>query len=246
MKTCVLAVAVAFSIGLLAPSRADAQFRDSLGGNWNNAGSALLGTMINNRILADAARNPAGTEKRSPDARPAPSGTAARLTFRPVAKNLMVKELADTFVNDPEERRQLAETFEGFLRSFDEQALKDREPANDLGRAAAYFVMLNYFAATGQEPTDAQADGAQAIFRAGLAESKGFAAMSDRDRQRLYESLIILGSLPLAGVAQAGQEKNGAQEKVFRQLAAELVKTLLGVPVTNIRLTGNGFTIDNP
>jgi hypothetical protein len=239
-----LILTVALGFFLVAADPAAAQFTSSLGGTFNNPGSALLGTMIGNRLLADAARKGASPEGAASPARPSSPAPAARLTFTPVARNLMVKELADTLVKDAASRQALSEAFDGYLRAFDEQARRDREPSNDVGRAAAFFVMVNYFAATGREPTDAQADGAQAIFRAGLVDNPGFARLGDRDRQRLYESLVILGSFPIAGVAQAEQEKNPAQEKMFRDFAAALVKTLIGVPVEKIRLTKSGFRID--
>jgi hypothetical protein len=199
--------------------------------------------MIANRMLADAARKAAPPDGATRPAKPSPAAPAAILTFKPAARNLMVKELVQTLVKEPRDQRQLSAAFEEYLKNFDEQARKDGEPANDVGRAAAFFVMVNYFAATGKEPTDVQADGAQAIFRAGLAENEGFARMPDRDRQKLYESLVILGSFPMAGVAQALQEKNRDQEKLFRGFAAELVKTLIGVPVEKVRLTRNGFAL---
>jgi hypothetical protein len=237
-----LMLAVGVVLFLAAAGPADAQFTSSLGGTFNNPGSALLGTMIGNRILADAARKAAPRDGAPTPAKP--SSSSPRLTFTPVARTLMVDELAGTLAKDAASRQRLSEAFDGYLRAFDDQARRDREPSNDVGRAAAFFVMVNYFAATGREPTDAQADGAQAIFRAGLAGNPGFAQMGDRDRQRLYESLVILGSFPLAGVVQAGQEKAAAQEKTFREFAAELVKTLIGVPAEKIRLTGTGFRID--
>jgi hypothetical protein len=222
---------------------AGAQFTSSLGGSFNNPGSALLGTMIANRMLADAARKAAPPDRPAPTTRPVPSAQPSRLTFKPVARNLMVDELAATLVKDAASRQQLARAFEGYLREFDDQARRDREPSYDVGRAAAFFVMVNYFAATGREPTDAQADGAQATFRAGLSESRPFAAMDDRARQRLYESLVILGTFPLAAATQSAQDNNREQEKMFRAFAAELVQTLIGVPVEKIQLTPTGFRI---
>ena len=236
--------AVALGVLLATADPAAAQFTSSLGGTFNNPGSALLGTMIGNRLLADAARKGAPRDGATTPARPSSPGPAARTTFTPVARNLMVKELADTLVKDAAARQELSAAFAGYLREFDEQARRDREPSIDVGRAAAFFVMVNYFAATGREPTDAQADGAQETFRAGLIDNPGFARMGDRDRQRLYESLVILGSFPIAGVAQAEQARNAAQAKMFREFAGDLVKTLIGAPVEKIRLTTTGFRID--
>jgi hypothetical protein len=222
---------------------AGAQFTSALGGNFNNPGSALIGTMIANRMLADAARKAAPPDQPASTTRPASVASPARLTFKPAARNLMVDELAAALVKDAASRQQLSKAFEGYLREFDDQARRDREPSYDVGRAAAFFVMVNYFAATGREPTDAQADGAQAIFRAGLAESRPFAQMNDEARQRLYESLVILGTFPLAAATHSAHDNNSEQEKMFRVFAAELVQTLIGVPVEKVRLTPTGFRI---
>jgi hypothetical protein len=43
----------------LTPAPAAAEYTSSLGGNFNNPGSALIGTMIANRAIADAARREA-------------------------------------------------------------------------------------------------------------------------------------------------------------------------------------------
>ena len=255
-----MAVAVVALVAAAGAGTASAQWRDSLGTSWNNPGSALLGTMINNRLLAEAARKaanrkPATPARREPGAR-AGTGTRAgaggpaaveapeAMTFRPVARNLMNREIAQTLTNDAKARRELVSAFEVYLKEFDDQARKDREPSYDVGRAAAFFVMVNYFAATRHEPNDAQADGAQAIFRSGLAESDTFARMNDRDRQRLYESLVILGSFPVHAATQSAQEGDEEHELMYREFAAELVKTLLGVPVDQIKLTKTGFRID--
>ena len=244
MKSTVFTLAIALAGNVVSSSAAYAQFHDSLSGSWNNPMSATLATMLNDQAMASAARTYKykGTPA-SGTVAPASKTTAAPVTFHPVAKNLMVKELADALVSGTSARRELTRAFEEYLRNFSEQASKDNEPANDLGRAAAYFVMVNYAAATGRTPTSAQADGAQAILRAGLAASTKLAATNDRERQRLYESLVILGSFPLAVVKQAKQQKDVALEKRGRGYANDLIKTLLGVPVTKINLTANGFTI---
>ena len=237
----IAALCLAFA---LTAAPAVAQYTSSVGGNFNNPGSALIGTMIANRAIADAARREAPPETTAPFAR-ARSAAPARTTFRPVAKNLMVRELAGAMTQEAEARGQFVTIFEQYLQAFDEQAKIDREPSYDVGRAAAYFVMMNYAVASGREVTDQQADGAQAKLCAGLAENAGFQQMADRERQRLYETLVILGSLPTTGVSDAVGKKDPKQAETFRELARQYIQTLLGVPVGNIRLTPTGFTIDD-
>ena len=231
----------------LTPAPASAQFTSSVGGSFNNPGSALIGTMIANRAIADAARReapPDATASTPPSARTR-AAARPRTTFRPVGKNLMVRELAASITKDVEARSQFVTLFEQYLQAFDEQARKDREPSYDVGRAAAYFVMMNYAVASGAELTDQQADGAQAKFRAGLAENASFQQTTDRERQRLYETLVILGSLPTTGVSDAAEKKEPKQAEMFRELAGQYIQTLLGVPVGKIRLTPAGFIIED-
>ena len=232
------------ALAALIPALAFAQFTSSLGGSFNNPGSALIGTMIANRAIADAARREAPPDATAPSAR-ARAAAPARTTFRPVATSLMVRELAASVTKDAAARGQFVTLFEQYLQAFDEQAKKDREPSYDVGRAAAYFVIMNYAVASGREPTDQQADGAQAKFRAGLAENASFQQTTDRDRQRLYETLVILGSLPTTGVSDAAEKKDPKQAEVFRELARQNIQTLLGVPVGKIRLTPTGFIIED-
>lgn len=56
---------------------------------------------------------------------------------------------------------------------------------------------------------------------------------------------MILGSFPLHAATQSAEEGHEEQEKMFREFAAELVKTLIGVPVEKIKLTKTGFRIDD-
>jgi hypothetical protein len=57
--------------------------------------------------------------------------------------------------------------------------------------------------------------------------------------------LVILGSLPLATVVDAGQAKDREREKMFQEFARALLETLLGVPIEKIRLTKTGFRIED-
>jgi hypothetical protein len=244
MKTNLPAAAVclAVTLGLFSPVKA--QFQGSLGGNFNNPGSALLQTMIANRMLADAAKKTATAPQPRDSNSPSKPTPSSRMTFKPVAKSLMVNELAASLTKDASARGQFVALFDDYLKAFDEQAKKDREPSHDVARAAAFFVLANYAVATGTELTDEQAEGTQSRFRAGLADNAGFARMSDRDRQRLYETLVILGSLPSSGLADAAEKADAKEAAVFRELARMNLQSLLGVPIKQIHLTHNGFRID--
>ena len=244
----VLVVVVAGGVAVPA----SAQWHDSLGGNWNNPSSALIGTMINNRIMADTVRKASQAETTRSEApaesRPGsrytrPPVTPGRLTFRPVGKNIVVKELAAVLTDDPSARRELVTAFEQILAGFDQKIRQEGETPNDVGLAAAMFLSGNYFAATGRELTDAQEEGVKRSFRDAYAQNEAFAQAGDRDRQRLYESLVILALFPVTGAMQSAQSGDRQAEKNYRRLGAELLKGFYGIPVDKIRLTRNGFTL---
>jgi hypothetical protein len=245
MKTPRCFMALTLAAGLLPCWRANAQFTGSLGGNFNNPGSALLQTMIANRMLADAAKKRVVVKPSNTKGADAKTESSKPCTFKPVAKSLMVKRLAESFCKEETARGEFVTLFEGYLKAFDEQAKTDKEPSYDVGRAAAFFVLSNYAVATGSELNDPQADGAQAQFRAGLAGNTGFAKMDDRGRQQLYEALVILGSLPATGLADAAEKNDAKQAETFRDFARLNLKTLLGVEVEKIRLTKSGILLDD-
>jgi hypothetical protein len=227
---------------------ASAQWRNSWGGVWNNPTSSLASTMVYNRLLLDAAKKksaPEAEEAQAPQARrQSPSARRLRVstTFRPVAPSLMVQDLAQGMGTTPAERAQLTEAFSQFLRVFEDQARADKE-LHDLSRAAAFFVVANYAVASGREPTEKQTITVEEKFRAGLSASPQFGAMADREKQKLYETLVIFGSLPVAGYNSAEERKDAGQQQVFRKLARQNIQTLLGVPVEKIHLTSDGFSI---
>jgi hypothetical protein len=265
--------AVLFCAWVAVTAPVAGQYTGTMGMTFNNAGSALASTFVTNAALAQAfrkqvcadaarrgqkvpaectasdlaaARGPvtAASPRGEPSVPAARRRETARSTFTPVGERLMVGELARTFARDnAAERREFEGAFEQFIADFEQQVRRDQEPANDVGRAAAYFVVLNYFAATGEEPDDAQADAVQRQMRALLADSDGFARMADGDRQRLYETLIVLGSIPLTAVMQAGLKSPPEDQSTFREFAGVLFKTLLGVSVQQIRMTSDGLTI---
>ncbi|MBZ5513585.1 MAG: hypothetical protein LAN62_01820 [Acidobacteriia bacterium] len=251
MKTHLHRVTLAVSSALLVAgcsTGASAQWSNSVGGVWNNPTSSLASTMVYNRLLLDAAKKKTAPEAegaRAPQAQQkSPSVRRLRVstTFRPVAPSLMVQDLAQGMGKTPAERAQLAEAFGQFLGIFEDQARADKE-LHDLARAAAFFLVANYAIASGREPTEKQTIAVEEKFRGGLSGSQQLGAMSDREKQKLYETLVIFGSLPVAGRNSAKEKRDAEQQKMFRRLARENIQTLLGVPVEKIHLTDEGLSI---
>lgn|GEM_PF-4138145 len=219
----------------------DAQYRDVLGGTWNNPGSALITSQLLGRMHRKMAARRAAERGEKP-AEAAVPVTPVATTFRPVAGSLMVRPFAEAFAADEETRGQLQVVFSQLLAAFDEQCRQEGE-RYDLARAAALFVAGNYSVARGEEVTDSQTDALIRDMRDNLSVSDTFRQMDDTGRQRLYEALIIMGLFPPVGY-QDGIEKNDpSQQTMFRELARENLKTLFGVAPEQIRITEAGMEI---
>ncbi len=55
---------------------------------------------------------------------------------------------------------------------------------------------------------------------------------------------MILGSLPVTGMADAQQKKDKGRQQMFRDFARQNIQALLGVLTERMHLTDAGFRID--
>ena len=69
--------------------------------------------------------------------------------------------------------------------------------------------------------------------------------MTNQQKQQLYELLVILGSLSLAGYNDAESKKDIKQQQFYRTFARQNIKTLLDVPVEKIQLTSDGLIVED-
>jgi hypothetical protein len=233
---------VALWIGGLSADGVIAQYRDILGGTWNNPGSALITTQLMGRMHLKVAARRAAEQGREVPQTAAPV-TETNTTFRPKAGTLMVRPFAESFAADEETRGQLQVVFSQLLAAFDQQCREEGAARYDLARAAAVFVAGNYSVACDVELSEAQTDALILDMRANLAASETFRRMDDAGRQRLYEALIIMGLFPPVGYQDGVEKDQSSQQDLFRQLARENLKTLLGVEPERIRVTEAGIDI---
>ncbi|MBN2430640.1 MAG: hypothetical protein JXQ27_04160 [Acidobacteria bacterium] len=241
MRLLIMACGIIVLVTGLGGGSADAQYRDFLGGSWNNPGSALITNQLLGRLALKRAARRAAERDETPAETPAPVTPVDR-TFRPVADSLMVRPFAEAFAADEETRGELQVVFSQLLAAFDEQC-RQEGARYDLARAAALFVAGNYSVARAEEVTEAQTDALIQDMRDNLSLSDTFRMMDDAGRQRLYEALIIMGLFPPVGY-QDGVEKNEpSQQEMFRELARENLKTLFGVAPEQIRITDAGMEI---
>ncbi len=251
LTTLIALGAAAFLAGTLGLN-AVAQYRSlATGTTWNNPGSALLDTMIMNNVFAQGfskeLRKPTGDSRQSSAAArtapPAGPGQRAVLSFRPAARSLMVEAIAEALGSDAQERNELRTLFTQFLDHFDQEARKDKMP-RDVPRATAAFIAFNYGVAVGEEVKSEAIERLRNRVAAYLLENAQYRALTDGQKQQLYETLVILGTLAGVGYNDGQEKKNEKQMEIFRKLGRKNLETLLGVPFQKLKLTRAGFRIE--
>ena len=226
-------VNIAVSLVLALASPALGQYRSfATGANWNNPSSALLQTQIMNNVFAQTKPS---TETKEP-------ARVAALSCRPNARASMVEPIADKLGSDAEERQELRKLFAQFLNHFEKEARKDKMP-HYVPRAAAAFIALNYFVAAGEEVKAEAIEDLRNRVDDYLPTNPQYRTFSDRQKQQLYETLVILGTLVGIGYNDGEEKKNEKQMDIFRKLGRKNLETLLGVPMEKLKFTEKGFII---
>lgn len=254
-------VGLGFLFALSIP--ASAQWKDNMGGNWNNPTSASIGNIINdrlwNRMRAKArarrgSANSAAANSRADETRVAepesPKKSAAQIAaatrFRSTGTQLTTRELANASGNTPEEKEQMFKIMGAALTLYETEARRLRRP-NDFALALAVALAFNSSIYNGTpEPGDAR------LFEIGdaigelMAENNVFGGITDKQKQEMYESMVIFTMLVQAGASEAKQNGDAAGLETYRQLAGKVLQNISGMPPEKIRLDTEAVAADNP
>jgi hypothetical protein len=249
VKGCFVFVATCF----VSAGVASAQHKDLMGGNWNNPVSASIGNIINDRIWnrmrakARARRkgdslspaNSRSSETRVADPEPpkkSPAEIAAATRFRSTGTQLTTRELANASGNTPAEKEQMFKLMGTALSMYETEARRLGRP-NDFALALAVALAVNSSVYNGKpEPEEARLlEIADAIGEL-MAENNVFGGTSDRQKQEMYESMVIFTILVQAGSDEAKQNGDAASAETHRQLAGKVLQSISGMPPEKIRL----------
>jgi hypothetical protein len=248
VKLClVLVVACLFSTGVVS-----AQHKDMMGGNWNNPVSASIGNIINDRIWTRMrakarARRKAGSvssaDSRAPEAKDADPATpkksaaqiAAATRFRSTGTQLTTRELANASGNQPEENEQMFKLMGTVLTAYETEARKiGRE--NDFALALAVALSVNGSVYHGlPEPAEARLLEIGDAIGELMTEDNVFGGISDKQKQEMYETMVIFTMLVQAGANEAKQNGDAAGSETYRQLAGKVLTSISGLPPEKIR-----------
>lgn len=248
VKSCFVVVVACF----LSTDIATGQHKDMMGGNWNNPVSASIGNIINdriwNRMRAKArARRKIGSaasadsdSSPSTDGQPAPKKSAAEIAaatrFRPTGTQLTTRALANASGNTPEEKEQMFKLMSTALTLYETEARRLGRP-NDFALALGVALAVNSNVYNGRpEPEEARLLELGDAIGELMAEDNVFGGITDKQKQEMYESMVIFTMLVQAGSNEAKQNGDAAEVATYRELAGKVLQNISGMPPEKIRL----------
>jgi hypothetical protein len=225
-----------------------AQWKDNMGGSWNNPTSASIGNIVNdrlwNRVFAkararDKSRNSAPAKTSRPEAPVADVGVSkktpaqidAAIHFRSTGTQLRTQAFADFLSSgSAETKKQMIEIISTLLTESEKAARAQGKP-NDLALATTVALVSNSSIYNGTpEPEDARIMEIRDALAELMAEDGTFASMPDRQKQELYENLVISTMLAKVGYDEAKKTGDKATMALYRDLAGQTLQAVSGMP----------------
>lgn len=136
---------------------------------------------------------------------------------------------------DPKEATRNQQKALEYLEKYKAHAVKRGWEMNDIARAYAFFVSLTYNVfSTGKGPDQAQFDVMTLRIRKELSKDPKFQANGDRDRQFIYERLILVALDNEAGYVFAKQRNDKISQEKHRERAKFWLEDVMEKPVSQI------------
>ncbi len=230
-----------------------AQYTDRLGGNWNNPACAMITNIVMDRLAWRRLENRLGARHSDPGATARPSAvheSTALLNdnavrFRSTGTQLKTREIANLFAAPPDPNNETVFTLlKTLLQEFDKGARAAGKP-NDLALALSFFFATNasIYHDAGQ-PSDPQMLQLRDTIAGALVEGDAFKGVSDRQKQEMYETLVLYTGFALATYQEAKQLNSAETLKVSQQLAGLNLQAVTGVSPDKISFTDQGLSIE--
>lgn len=248
-QNCYLGVCSGVLVLLITSVPALAQYRDNLGGNWNNPMSATITNIIMDRYAQRrlkenlaAKRSRVNTSASSAaSASVKPKLNDASLHFRPTGTALKTREIANLIdAGNP----QVFQLMSALLEEYEKNARAAGKP-NDVALALSFFLATNasVYHDAGQ-PTDSQMLELRETIAEALLQANALNGVTDRKKQEMYETLVLFTGFALAAYQEGKQQGNPASVRVAQQLAGQNLQAITGVSPDETSFTDQGLSIN--
>jgi len=240
------------SLMLAACAPAVAQYTDRLGGNWNNPASAMITNIVMDRMARRrlerrlaakrSGASPTASTSSSDAVEPATKLNDTSVHFRSTGTQLKTREIANLIdAGNP----QVVTLLTAIMEEYEKGARAAGKP-NDLALALSFFFATNasVYHDAGQPP-DPQMLELRDIIAGALVEGNALKGVTDRQKQEMYETLVLYTGFTLAAYQEAKQLGNADSLKVSQQLAGQSLQAVTGISPEKITFTAEGLSIDN-
>jgi len=210
--------------------------------------NAYLSVQINSAAVRQAQQNLDRINQRigsSPGAQAASRSqaqTAPQTSFRPGPQRLTVNPFVRSLSSDPALIREMITAFNEAFKAFEDEARRLKRP-NNVAMAFTYLVGVTYMVHYGEEPSEAALMNLQANTDAAFGGSAAFKALSAQDRQKLYETFVLMATLPLMGYVVATEQNDQELLETYREIAGLALELALGVRPDRLKFTATALEL---
>jgi hypothetical protein len=144
---------------------------------------------------------------------------------------------------NPTEKELVRQLVTATRTEFEKEVTK-RGRANNLAAALTFFVASTVTVYHNDpEPSDEAIDQLWDGLNDTLNGLPEMSKLTDAEKQEMYEMLVACGGLVLAGHVLSKESGDANSASAFRQLAGELIKTVLQVEPNKVRFNSGGLNI---
>jgi len=116
---------------------------------------------------------------------------------------------------------------------------------NNIPAALTFFIITNVTVYNdAEEPSDAAVEKLWDALNGVFEESPELSAMSDREKEEIYDTLLAMSGVSLMGYMQAKQSGDPEMLASYQQIAGTLLQTVLQIEPGSIRFEGDNIVIE--
>lgn len=208
-----------------------------LGGTFSTpAGGTITRTIVDrltqrNRTERSAKRGSAVSTKPN----------EASVLFRSTGTQLKTREIADLIdAGNP----QVFVLMTTILNEFEKGARAAGHP-NDLALALSFFLATNASVYhDGGQPADPPMVELRNTIAQALSEGNALSSLNDRQKQEMYETLVLFTGLALASYQEGKDNGNAESVEAGKKLAAQNLLAVTGIAADKITFNNQGLSIE--